>query len=219
MRATPREAFHAILYREYRRMLFGVGDDSRAIRGRAYVSQDPFARGVADLPQAGVLAFELFVTVAKRTHDAVGEIVPAILAGRIAARHFEHRRRVCDDDATNVRDLGRDDAGATLFEIETETVELGTLGLETGSFVFATAPLGETIRRVPVASVHQDGTFMRIGMRDALFIGSAVIDSHRHRRRDHRRRDRRRHPHDRRHHHHHHRRRRHRRHLCVLRLR
>ena len=36
---------------------------SRAIRGRADVSEDALARGVSDLPEAGVFALELLVTV------------------------------------------------------------------------------------------------------------------------------------------------------------
>ena len=103
----------------------------------ADVAEHALARGVADLPEAGVFAFELLVSISERAHDAVREVVPPVLTGRIAARHFEHRRRMRDDDTTDVRDLSRDDAGATLLEIETKPIELRDLGLQTRCFVFA----------------------------------------------------------------------------------
>lgn len=128
---------------------------------RADVLEDTLTRDVSDVTDARVLALEVRGAHAELAHDEVRELVPAVLARRIGARDLEERRRVFDDDAPDVRHLRRDDAGPPLLKLERQALEGGHLGEQARGLVFTTPSLGEPIRGVTIAPVHQESRELR----------------------------------------------------------
>src|SRR5689334_20857834 len=78
----------------------------RAIARRAGITEHALARRSAHRAVTRVFSGERRLSRAERGEHGVREIVAPVFALRIAARHFEVRGRLREDDTTDVDDLG-----------------------------------------------------------------------------------------------------------------
>lgn len=101
-----------------------------------------------------VVSLEAALASPQRSHHRCGDVVTAVSAGRIAASHQEQRRRVLDDDASDMGRASLTPARRPLVDLEPQAREAGQDVVNARGLVFALPPLRRPLRRFAERPVH-----------------------------------------------------------------
>ncbi len=123
----------------------GIGVLGRLILGHGVEVKDARTGGGPKRTDAVVRTGEPGPMRVERLHDRERDVVTAIGAVGVSAWNQEQRRRVGNDDATNVFRLADRRRGRLLFNLEAQTPKLGYLARQPWSAVFALSTIGRTL--------------------------------------------------------------------------